>query len=95
MSDQPKLDAAARALYENATSDKPVRKDWTDDNWEPAVRETWYAGAKAVLEAVGIYDPDCAHAWEEMNPGSWICKELCGAEANVRDSPDWSPGSDG
>jgi hypothetical protein len=33
----------------------------------------------------------CAHAWEEMNPGMWICKEMCGAEADVRNSPDWKP----
>lgn len=34
----------------------------------------------------------CTHAWEEINPGHWMCKELCGfPDIDLTRSPDWSP----
>lgn len=32
----------------------------------------------------------CPHAWEEINPGHWVCKELCGTpDVDLTRSPDW------
>lgn len=33
---------------------------------------------------------DARHAWEEMNPGHWVCKE-CLTGVDLTRSPDWQP----
>jgi len=48
------LEPAARALYEHASPEVGPygpRKDWGDNNWNPEVRQSWFDGARAVLEA--------------------------------------------
>jgi hypothetical protein len=44
------LEPAARALYEFSTAGKGA-KNWTDDDWLPKTRQTWFDGARAAVGA--------------------------------------------
>lgn len=46
--------------------------------------------AASVDPDTGFAPAACPHVWEEANPGMWLCKE-CGADVDLRNSPDWRP----
>jgi len=64
-----------------------ARAEHKGNQLEDLRKAAWYLQHE--IERLGG-QPACTHAWEELNPGQWVCKE-CLDEVDLTRSPDWTP----